>query len=69
MNGLGDRVRSCRLELGMTQERLSGFCVMNRTTLVNIESGRHLPSLEALCRLSVALGVSTDYLLGLEVSS
>lgn len=53
----GDRIRSRRLKMGLSQEALSLKAGINRTYIGSLESGDRNPSLENIARLAVALGV------------
>lgn len=60
----GDIIRALRNERNISQERLGKKIGVTRSMIALYESGERLPSLPALIELSRALGVTTDYLLG-----
>lgn len=60
---LGQNVRACRLERGMSQEQLAFEAGMKRTYLSDLERGTRNPSVRAVGRLAAALGVSPAELL------
>ena len=60
---VGGRIRACRLETGMSQERLAELYDLSPPYVSHVERGAKGPSLGALIRLSAALGVTIDYLL------
>ena len=60
---VGGRIRACRLEAGMSQERLAELSDLSPPYVSHVERGAKGPSLGALIRLSAALGVTIDYLL------
>lgn len=60
---VGARIRACRLEAGMSQERLAELSDLSTPYVSHIERMAKKPSLSALIRLSAALGVTVDYLL------
>ena len=60
---VGARIRACRLETGMSQERLAELSDLSPPYVSHVERGAKGPSLGALIRLSAALGVTIDYLL------
>lgn len=62
---VGDIVRALRNERDISQERLAQKVHVTRATIATYESGSRLPSLYVLIELSRALGVTTDYLLGI----
>lgn len=64
----GDRIKSLRIEKGMTQQELSTRCEIGRTMITNIESGIADPSIGTLILLSQALNTTTDYLLNLSMA-
>jgi DNA-binding XRE family transcriptional regulator len=60
---LGARLRSLRLEAGLTQAELARRTGIHRPNIARVEAGRHTPSLETLARLAQAIGVSTSHVL------
>lgn len=60
---LGERLRSTRDSLGLTQEFVSGEAGITLRFYQMIERGEKSVSLDTLIRLSGVLTVSTDYLL------
>ena len=62
---MGQKVRLCRIKLGLTQVKLAECAGVSATFVGHIERGSRIPSLETLAALSRVLDVSTDYLLGL----
>jgi transcriptional regulator with XRE-family HTH domain len=67
MSTVGQRVKEKRLELGMTQDalaRAAGY--HSRSTINKIESGERNLSFPRIAELADALGVTPDYLLGVE---
>jgi len=63
---LGPRIGELRTLLGWNQVELAKRLGVTKQTVSNWENENILPSIEMLVRLSKLLGVSTDYLLGLE---
>lgn len=62
---LGKRVRELRLRRGMSQKELAEASNISQATISRLEAGRVRElKAEAIKRLSSALGVTTDYLLG-----
>ena len=61
---VGDNLRTLRNERNFSQEQLGKKIGVTRSMIALYESGERLPSLSALIKLSRALGVTTDYLLG-----
>jgi len=63
---LGDRVKSRRHRLGLTQEELAHRAQVRRPTIAELETNRRFTvSSEVLRRLAHALGCTTDYLVGM----
>lgn len=64
---LGRRVRNLRAARDMTQAELAERSGVWRPNIARFESGRHVPTLPVLARISGALGVSLGRLVdGLE---
>ena len=61
----GWKMRNMRKLLGITRNELAQQCGVRKKTIKQIEHGRLMMSAELLARVSMALGVSADYLLGL----
>lgn len=61
-----ERLKALRLECGMTQTELAKKSNLATSCIAMIELGKREPSANTLICLSQALGVSADYLLGLE---
>lgn len=60
---LGQNVRRLRQLRGMTQEELALDAEMKRSYLSDLERGTRNPSVRALGRLALALGVKPEALL------
>jgi len=60
---LGKRLRTLRLEAGLTQAELARRTGIHRPNIARVEAGRHTPSLETLTRLASAIGVATTRVL------
>lgn len=61
---IGRRVREVRESCGFTQEGAAWAADLSKGYLSRVESGKHLPSLEALQRLAEGLSVSLyDFLI------
>ena len=61
----GERLQKLRREKGLSQAQLSARLGVSASQIANYEMERRLPSIQALMDTSRVLGVSTDYLLGL----
>ena len=55
-----NKVKERRTELGMTQEQLAQKSSVGRSTISEIESGEHIPSVEVALLLAAALGKTVD---------
>ncbi|MCD8180952.1 MAG: helix-turn-helix domain-containing protein [Firmicutes bacterium] len=60
---IGERIRKCRREHGLTQERLSEMIDIAPNYLGQIENGRRGVNLTNLVKIANALGVTFDYLM------
>lgn len=60
---IGDRIKRRRLALNIKQEELSTKLGIERVSMSNIESGRHMTDLSKLYELSVILNYDIHYLL------
>ena len=61
----GERLRALRKQKNLTQKQLAAMIGVKNSIISFYEVGDRFPSPEILIKLSRALGVSTDYLLGL----
>lgn len=60
----GTRLKKIRQAKEISQEELAKMIQTSRSNIANYETGKNMPSLDILNKLSQALNVSTDYLLG-----
>lgn len=63
MQTVGERVRSRRLELGLTQNDLAEKAGISKSFLSDVECGRRSIGAENLLDLGRAMGVSLDFLM------
>jgi transcriptional regulator with XRE-family HTH domain len=63
---LGRNVRAARLRRGLSQEQLAFDAGMKRSYVSDLERGTRNPSLKAIGRLAIALGVDPRELLRTE---
>ena len=63
---LGQKIYEMRISFGWSQVEMARKLGVAKQTVSNWENENIQPSIEMLVRLSKLLGVSTDYLLGLE---
>ncbi len=61
-NIIDNRVREFRTELGLTQDQLAERVGVARQSIISIEKGHFLPSIETALRLSAALNVPVERL-------
>lgn len=66
MLSLGNRIKKSRDLAGFTQEQLAESIGVTRSSIAQYESGEKEPTVQHLADLAIALGVSADYLLGME---
>ena len=62
---LGERILTMRKKLGITREKLAEKVDISSRFLADVEGGKVGVSLQTLKNISMALSVSTDYLLGI----
>jgi len=60
----GERIRSLRIEHGLTQDKLGKKLNLSKSNISKYESDKVEPSLEIVKGLAILFGVSIDYLLG-----
>ena len=61
-----ERVRDARSDKGYSQTDLAKACGMVPSAINHYEAARHTPTLDSLCKIAIALGVTTDWLLGID---
>lgn len=64
-NNLAERLKSLRLEKGLTQQQLADELKMNSVTYLRYEKGQREPSIDTLIEIAGFYGVSIDYLVGI----
>ncbi|HYF62756.1 MAG TPA: helix-turn-helix transcriptional regulator [Herpetosiphonaceae bacterium] len=58
---ISNRIRELRQRPpGLTQEELARRCQVTRQTIIALEAGRYLPSLELAFRIARALGAGVE---------
>lgn len=63
MISVGERIRSRRLELGWTQDRLANEATISKGFLSDLETDKRNVSADYLLKIASALGVSLDFLM------
>jgi len=63
---VGQRIRALRKARRLTQTALAARCGLSQESLSRMEIGKHSPSLAALDRIALALGVTPASLLDVE---
>ena len=66
---MGDRIKSARKKLGLTQEMLAEKVEVSAFYIGEVERGTKTPSLDLFIKLVEVLDVSADYLLRDRVST
>jgi putative transcriptional regulator len=61
-----NRVREVRSDLGLTQDQLADLVGVARQSIISIEKGRFLPTVETALRLSAALKAPVEELFWLK---
>lgn len=64
MSIIGERIRSLRVESGLSQQELSDKLGIGRSTLANYEQGKREPDLETIEYIADYFNVDMNYLLG-----
>ena len=63
----GYRLKELRKSKKLTQAQVANHLNLSKATISGYENNLKTPSVEVLIQLSLLYGVSTDYLLGLEI--
>ena len=63
---VGNRVKEIRTKLGLTQAQLAEIVGVSRVSIVAIETGRYIPTIETALRISQALNTPIDQLFWLK---
>jgi len=63
---IGNRVKENRLSKEITQAELAEMVGVARVSILSIEKGHHIPTIETALRLSKALGASLEDLFWLK---
>lgn len=63
LSNFGNRVRTARLAIGLSQEKLALDCGLDRTYISSVERGKRNVSLINIHKLADALGISPTELL------
>lgn len=64
----GDRLKDARLKNGITQQQLANAIGVAKSTLTGYEKGNREPDVQKIKKLSSALGVDANYLIGVNLS-
>jgi putative transcriptional regulator len=65
-NLVGNKIKEYRHKKGITQAELAEMVGIARVSIISIEKGRHLPTIETALRLQKALGISLEELFWLK---
>lgn len=63
---LGNKIKLSRKLMNITREKLAEKINVSPRFLAEVEAGKVGVSIQTLCKISEVLGVTADYLLGLE---
>jgi transcriptional regulator with XRE-family HTH domain len=66
VTGLGARIRSAREAAGLSQPELARRVGTSQSQIWSWEAERKMPRLDSLALVATTLGVSADWLLGIE---
>ena len=64
---IGQKIKSCRIEQGLSQEKAAELCGISASFYGNIERGARKMSLETFVDICSALHLSPDYVLSEEL--
>lgn len=60
-----NKLKEKRQKAGLSQEKLAGIVDVTRQTIISIESGRYVPSLELALKLASKFKCKVEYLFGI----
>lgn len=60
-----NRLKAFRESLGLTQEKLAGQVQVSRQTIISIEGGKYVPSLELALKFGHAFNCQVEDLFGI----
>jgi len=63
---VGNNVKAIRTKLGITQAQLAELVGVARVSIVSIENGRFIPTIETALQISRALNVPTEQIFWLK---
>lgn len=63
---MGEKIKYLRKEAGIGQNQLAEYLEVSNASISYWETGKQLPSAEAIFKLSIFFNISSDYLLGIE---
>lgn len=66
MVDFGNRLKTLRMKLNMTQQQLARKLGLTKSVISAYETGLRQPSYDVLIHIAKIYNVSTDYLLGIE---
>lgn len=64
---IGEKLKSLRESKGLKQLDIANMLGVSRTTYTQYETGKSEPDLGTVAKLADFFGVTTDYLLGLDI--
>ena len=63
---VGNKIKEIRTKLGLTQAQLAEIVGVSRVSIVAIETGRYIPTIETALRISQALRTPVDQIFWLK---
>ena len=57
---VGNNIKDLRANLGITQAQLAELVGVARVSIISIENGRYIPTIETALRISKTLGVPIE---------
>ncbi len=67
MKIFSERLKTLRLEKGLSQTELANSVGLSQSGIARWESGSQLPNIEIAKRFAIFFGVTIDYLVGLKI--
>ena len=63
---VGNNIKELRTNLGINKAQLAEFVGIARVSIISIEKGRFIPTIETALNISLALGVSIEQIFWLK---
>ncbi|MGA9228471.1 MAG: helix-turn-helix transcriptional regulator [Mesobacillus sp.] len=67
MNAIGQNIKNCRMQKGMSQEELALKSRVGAQTIERYENGEQIPNLQTVLKISTVLDVPASELMGQQI--